>query len=68
MRSKTSSPGVSGQQRGLCRWGLTTRDGVRQETPGAPTAGTGSKGPAEKAACWEGPPKAAQLNSYRRNK
>ena len=35
MRANTSSPGVSGPQRVLCRWGLTTRDGVRQETPGA---------------------------------
>ena len=36
MRTNTSSPGVSGPQRGLCRWGLTTRDGVRQEAPGGP--------------------------------
>lgn len=35
MRAKTSSSlGVSGQKCGQCRWGLTTRDGVRQETPG----------------------------------
>ncbi len=38
MRIKTSSPGVSGPQCGQCP-GLTTRDNVRQETPGAPMPG-----------------------------
>jgi len=37
IRGNSSSPGVSGQQSGQCRWGLTTRDGVRQEAPGAPS-------------------------------
>jgi hypothetical protein len=70
MRANPSSPGVSGHKCGLCRWDLTTRDSVRQETPGGRTAGAGSKGPAEELMVegWEGPPKAAQLNSYRRNK
>jgi hypothetical protein len=48
MRADASSPGVSGHKCGRCRWGLTTRDGVRQEAPGALSAGTGHKGPAEK--------------------
>jgi hypothetical protein len=34
----TTSPGVSGPQSGRCP-GLTTRDSVRQETPGAPLPG-----------------------------
>ena len=70
MRAETSSPDVSGHKCGHCRWDLTTRDSVRQETPGVPTAGAGSKGPAEEelgAEGWEGPPKAAQLNSFRWN-
>lgn len=41
MRADTSFPGVSEYKSGLCRWGLTTRDGVRHETPGALSAGTG---------------------------
>lgn len=61
MRVEASSPGVLGHKCGQCRLGLTTRDGVRQETPGARTAGTGGKGPAEKLSKWEGPPKAAHL-------
>ena len=36
-----------GPKRGPCRWGLTTRDSVRQQTPGVPCAGAGGKGPAE---------------------
>lgn len=48
MRTNTSSPGVSGPQRGQCRWGLTTRDGERQGRQGSPAAGAGCKGPAEK--------------------
>ncbi len=59
----TSSPGVSGHKCGLCRWDLTTRDCVRQETPGAPTAGAGSRGPAEKLRAGKGSPEAAPLNS-----
>jgi hypothetical protein len=52
------------RQRGPCRWGLTTRDGVRQQTPGVSSAGVGDKGPAEKlrAEVWDRR-KAAQLNS-----
>lgn len=38
MRANTSSLGVSGPKRGQCP-GLTTRDSVRQETPGAPMPG-----------------------------
>jgi hypothetical protein len=34
----TTSPGVSGPESGQCL-GLTTRDSVRQETPGAPLPG-----------------------------
>ena len=36
MRANTTSLGVSGPKCGQCL-GLTTRDSVRQETPGAPT-------------------------------
>jgi len=61
VRAETSSPGVLGHKCGQCRRGLTTRDGVRQESPGVPTAGTGGKGPTEKLSNWEGPPKAAHL-------
>ncbi len=61
MRVHKSSPGVSGHKCQQSRWGLRTGDGVRQETPGARTAGTGGKGPAEKLSSWEGPPKAAHL-------
>ena len=61
-------PGVSGHKCQQSRWGLRTGDGVRQEAPGARSAGTGGKGPAEKLTSWEGPPKAAQLQFYRRNK
>jgi hypothetical protein len=48
MRAETSSPGVSGHKCGHRRWSLTTRDRVRQETPGGRTAGTGDKGSTEK--------------------
>lgn len=48
MRSDSISPGVSGPQSGQRRWGLTTRDGVRQEAPGVHPAGAGGKGPTEK--------------------
>jgi hypothetical protein len=48
MRTETSSPGVSGHKRGQRRWSLTTRDRVRQETPGGHSAGTGHKGSTEK--------------------
>jgi hypothetical protein len=50
-----SSPGVSGPQCGQCL-GLTTRDRVRQETPGAPIAGAGYKGQLRKweLRSWEG--------------
>jgi hypothetical protein len=37
-----------GPKRGLCRWDLTTRDSVRHGTPGAPDAGAGRRGLAEK--------------------
>ena len=47
MRIETSSPGVLCHKCQQSRWGLRTGDGVRQETPGALTAGTGGKGPAE---------------------
>ncbi len=63
MRNDLAFPGVSGPKSGLCRWGLTTRDSVRQETPGAPAAGAGDKGPTEKlrAESWARPPEAAHL-------
>jgi hypothetical protein len=38
MRVETSSPGVLGPMCGQCL-GLTTRDSVRQETPGGPMPG-----------------------------
>ena len=38
MRADTSSPGVSAPNGGQCP-GLTTRDSVRQETPGGPLPG-----------------------------
>ena len=59
----TSSPGISGHKCGLCRWDLTNRDCVRQEMPGAPTAGAGCRGPAGKLRAGKGSPKAAPLNS-----
>lgn len=68
MHAETSSPGVSGQERGQCRRGLTTRDGERQEAPGARTAGTGGRGPAEKLSNWEAPPVGGPLNLFRRTK
>jgi hypothetical protein len=42
MRVKASSSGVSGHKCGQCL-GLTTRDSVRQETPGGPMPGLGVK-------------------------
>ena len=39
---ETSSSGVSGPKCGQCL-GLTTRDSVRQETPGGPMPGLGIK-------------------------
>jgi hypothetical protein len=64
MRTNTSSSGVSGPRCGQCL-GLTTRDSVRQETPGAPMPGLGVKATEKLKA---GPPKAAPLNLIRRNK
>jgi len=52
MRSNTSSPGVSAPQCGQ-RLGLTTRDSVRQEMPGAPLPGLGVKA-AEKLRAGQG--------------
>ncbi len=43
--SAKSSPGVSVHKCGQCRRGLTTRDGVRQETPGAELPGPEVKAP-----------------------
>lgn len=54
MRTEKSSPGVSDNKSGQSRWDLRTRDGLRQETPGAPTAGAGGKGPAEKLRAGKG--------------
>jgi hypothetical protein len=68
MRNSTSSLASLGLKCQQSRWGLRTGDGVRQETPGARTAGTGGKGPAEKLSNWGGPPKAAQLNLSITNK
>jgi hypothetical protein len=48
MRGDKSSLVSRATSAGAVRWGLTTRDGVRQEAPGALTAGTGGKGPDEK--------------------
>ena len=63
MSSNSISPGASGPQCGQRRWGLTTRDGIRQEAPGALPAGAGGKGPAEKVRVesWARPPEAAYL-------
>jgi hypothetical protein len=47
MRINTSSLASRALSAGSVRWGLTTRDSVRQEAPGALTAGAGGKGPAE---------------------
>jgi hypothetical protein len=44
-----SSPGVSGPMCGPCL-GLTTRDGLRQETPGAPVPGLDVKAAEEQVA------------------
>ena len=52
MHVKTSSPGVSGPKCGQCL-GLTTRDSVRQETPGAPMPGLDVKA-AEKLRAGQG--------------
>ena len=52
MRANTASPGVSGPQSGQCH-GLTTRDSVRQETPGAPLPGLDVKA-AEKPSAGKG--------------
>jgi hypothetical protein len=52
MRAKSSSPGVSGPQCGQCL-GLTTRDSVRQETPGGPMPGLDAKA-AEKLRAGQG--------------
>lgn len=64
-----SSPGVSGHKCQQSRWGLRTGDGVRQETPGARTAGTGGKGPAEKLSAenWGGDAEGGPLNLFIRN-
>jgi hypothetical protein len=67
MRAKTSSPGVSGHKYGQRRWSLTTRDRVRQETPGGHSVGTGSKGSAEKLRTGKAA-KGGLLNLYIRNK
>jgi hypothetical protein len=52
VRADTSSPGVSAPKCGQCH-GLTTRDSVRQETPGAPMPGLGVKA-AEKLSAGQG--------------
>jgi hypothetical protein len=45
MHADSSSPGVSGPRAGSVRWALTTRDGLRQEMPGAPVPGPDEMGP-----------------------
>ncbi len=70
MRINTSSPGVSGHKCGAMSVGPdnpATAYGRRHQGP--LTAGAGERGPAEKLedGNWEGRPKAARLNLFRRN-
>jgi hypothetical protein len=71
MRTRTSSPGVSGQMCGAMSVGPdnpATAYGRRHQ--GLHAAGAGGRGPAEKQETenWVGRPKAALLNLIRRNK
>lgn len=45
MRVRTSSLASLGQSAGYVRWGLTTRDSVRQVTPGTQLPGLEAKAP-----------------------
>jgi hypothetical protein len=65
MRVETSSSGVSGPKCGQCL-GLTTRDSVRQETPGALMPGLEVKA-TEKLRAGRGRPGWPLLNLYRWN-